>query len=225
LHESYQLQKQTAMAVEKVKEYAAREPKSAPVQDFLGTILLARGNAPAARSAFEAAKAADSDSRQADLKLIQVDLFEGKVDRARQQLQAFVSSNPGDATGHLWLANVEATKGNFKTAVEQYRAVVAAEPDNAEALNNLAYGLAEYGGNSNEALKFAQRARSLRPIPRLIRILSGGSSTAKGSIPQPSKRLSALRVKAETPSGITIWPRLVPRRGRRVELGQFCKPR
>jgi tetratricopeptide (TPR) repeat protein len=163
LHESYQVQKQTAMALEKVKEYAAREPKSAPVQDFLGTILLARGNAPAARSAFEAAKAADSDSRQDDLKLVQVDLFEGKVDHARQQLQAFVSSDPGDVTARLWLANVEATKGNYKTAVEQYRAVVAAEPDNAEALNNLAYGLAEYGGDSKEALKFAQKAKELAP--------------------------------------------------------------
>ena len=163
LHESYQMQKQTAMAVEKIKEYAAQEPKSAPVQEFLGTILLARGNTTGARSAFEAAKAADTDSRKDGLSLIQVDLVEGKLDHAQRQLQTFVSNNPGDVTAHLWLANVEVTKGNYKTAVEQYRAVVAAEPDNAEALNNLAYGLAEYGGNPNEALKFAQKAKEIAP--------------------------------------------------------------
>jgi tetratricopeptide (TPR) repeat protein len=201
LHESYQVQKQTAMAVEKVKEYAAQSPKSAAVQDFLGTILLARGSTAAARSAFEAAKAADSRSREADLSLIQVDLVEGKLDHAQQQLQAFVSGNPGDVTARLWLANVEVTKGNYRTAVEQYRAVVAAEPDNAEALNNLAYGLSEDGGNPNEALKFAQKAKELAPNSPVYSDTLGWILYRQGLYPSAVKEIE----RATAKGGNAVW--------------------
>jgi Flp pilus assembly protein TadD len=40
---------------------------------------------------------------------------------------------------------------------------VAANPDEAQASNNLAYLLAEHGGNLDEALKYAQKAVELTP--------------------------------------------------------------
>ncbi len=163
LQRSYEMQKQTAVAVEKVKEYAAKAPNSAPVQDFLGSLLLARGDHAGARTAFEAAKAVDTHSVTTDLSLVQVNLVEGKLDNAQQQLQTILSANPSNATAHLWLGNVELTKGNYKTALEQFRAVVAAEPENTQALNNLAYLLTEYVNQPAEALKYAQKAKELAP--------------------------------------------------------------
>ena len=61
LNQTYVAQKGTpSLALQKVKEYAARQPKSAPVQDFLGMMLMGQGDRVEARAAFTAAKTADS---------------------------------------------------------------------------------------------------------------------------------------------------------------------
>jgi tetratricopeptide (TPR) repeat protein len=163
LEQSYETEKQTAIALQKVKEYAAREPKSAPVQDFLGTLLLTRGDRAGARAAFEAAKAADPHSTQADLSLAQVEVLEGKLNDAQHRLEQVLSADPNNSTVRLWLGNLEILRGDHKTAEQQLRAVVAADPNNPQALNNLAYLLAVRDGQLTEALKFAQKARELRP--------------------------------------------------------------
>ena len=163
LKESYEIQKQTAVAVEKIKEYAAREPRSAPVQDFLGAILLARGDNAGARTAFEVAKGADPRSVETDLSLTEVDISDGKLDEAQRRLQAVLSVNSSNTTAHLWLGNLSCTKGDFKTAQEQFRMVIAADPNNPQALNNLAYLIVETGGQPAEALKYAQKAKELAP--------------------------------------------------------------
>jgi len=163
LHESYEAQKQVVLAVEKIKEYADREPRSAPVQNFLGAVLLARGDRAGARTAFEAAKAADPHLVEADFSLIEVDLVEGKFDVAQGRLQTILSADPSNTTAHMWLGNLESMRGNYKTALEQFRVVIAAQPDNPQALNNLAYVLAEYADRPVEALKYAQKAKELAP--------------------------------------------------------------
>jgi tetratricopeptide (TPR) repeat protein len=163
LRQSYDLQKQTGQAVEKVKEYAAQEPRSAPVQNFLGALLLTRGDRAGARTAFQAAKTADPHSVEADFSLVQVNLVEGKFDDAKRGLQAMISADATNTNAHLWLGNVESTRGDYQAAMEQFRTVLAARPDDPEALNNLAYLLAEHANQTTEALKYAQRAKELVP--------------------------------------------------------------
>jgi Tfp pilus assembly protein PilF len=162
LNQSYETLKEAPMAVAKVSEYAARQPKSAGVQEFLGELLAGSGDLAGARAAFQAAKAADPQSVQADLSLVQVDLVEGKLDDAEHRLRAVLSANPADTTAHLWMGNLAASRGDYRTSEEQLRAVIAADPDNHQALNNLAYILAERN-QPGEALKFAQRAKELAP--------------------------------------------------------------
>src|SRR4029077_20700689 len=91
LRQSYVTQKDTLTALQKIKEYAARQPKSAPVQEFLGTLLMMQGNRSEARKAFEAAKAADPVSQQHELSLVQVDVVEGKLDDGRKRLNAMIA--------------------------------------------------------------------------------------------------------------------------------------
>lgn len=162
LSQSYAAQKQTAIALEKVKEYAKRQPKSAAVQDFLGTLLAANGNRQQAREAFQAAKAADPHFSRADVSLAELDMLEGKVEDAYRTLQKIVAADGSNTTMRLWLANVMALKGDNKAALDQFRQVVASDPNNPQALNNYAYLLAEYG-NPTEALKYAQKAQELAP--------------------------------------------------------------
>jgi tetratricopeptide (TPR) repeat protein len=163
LKESYEMQKQTAVALDKVKEYAAREPRSAPVQNFLGAIMLARGDNAGARNAFQLAKAADASSVEADVGLVRLDLTEGKLADAQNRLQAVVSASPGNTAAHLWLGDVDLMRADFGRAEKQFRMVLTAEPDNPQALNNLAFLMAENGGQPAEALKYAQKAKELAP--------------------------------------------------------------
>lgn len=163
LKDSYLAEKKNAVAVQKVKEYAAKQPKSAPVQHFLGTLLMASGSPEQAKAAFTAAKAADPQFVPADLSLVQMAVLDGKWDEAANMLQRVVESGDRNALARLWLGNVEFMKKNRAGALEQYRKVVEAEPDNPEALNNMAYLLAQDPTRLDEALKHAERARERAP--------------------------------------------------------------
>jgi len=163
LSQSYVAQKQSPMAVQKVKEYASKQPKSAPVQEFLGLLLIANSERREARTAFTAAKAADPRYAAADLSLIQLDAAEGKLDDAQNRLQTVVAANEGNTLARLWLGNVEEMKGNHQAALDQFRKVAAADPGNAQNLNNFAYLLAEYSKQPDAALKYAEKAVELAP--------------------------------------------------------------
>jgi tetratricopeptide (TPR) repeat protein len=163
LNGTYVAEKNGTMAIQKVKEYAALQPKSAPIQDFLGIMLLGSGDRAQARMAFTAAKAADPQFVKADLSLAQVDILEGKLSDARKRLESVVSSNGNDLTARLWLGDIAEKEGDHKTAIEQFRKVVEANTRDAQASNNLAYLLTEYGNDPDEALKHAERAVELAP--------------------------------------------------------------
>jgi tetratricopeptide (TPR) repeat protein len=154
---------EAATALQRVREYAARQPKSAPVQEFLGLLLVANRDNAGARRAFEAAKAADPQFVKSDLSLVQVDAMERKLDDGRSRLKTLISGGNDSPTVRLWLGNLEEAKGNHSAAIEEFRKVVEANPGNAQALNNLAYLLAEYGKQPDEALKYAEKAVELAP--------------------------------------------------------------
>ena len=61
LGQTYASEKRLSTGMEKVREYASQQQKSAPVQHFLGMMLLGTGDRTGARAAFQAAKAADKD--------------------------------------------------------------------------------------------------------------------------------------------------------------------
>lgn len=163
LRQTYAAQKQPVQAVQKIKQLAAEQPKSAAVQQFLGTLLLAQGDKEEARVAFVAAKQADPRSSTADLYLVQLAILDRKWDDAQGRLQAMVSNNSGGDRARQWLGQVEMVKGNYPAAAEHFRKVLAASPDDTETLNNLAYILADRQEQLDEALKLAQRARERAP--------------------------------------------------------------
>ena len=155
--------KEEPLALQKVKEYAARAPQSAPIQHYLGVLLMRQKDVSGARKAFMAAKSADPHFVKADLSLVQLDVLGGKSEDGRNRLRALNAAGETDPTIRLWLGNLEDKKGNSSAAIDQFRKVVEAEPDNAQALNNLAYLLAENSAQREEALKYAQKAVELAP--------------------------------------------------------------
>jgi putative PEP-CTERM system TPR-repeat lipoprotein len=163
LRGSYVAQKQNATALQKIKEYAAQQPKSASVQAFLGQVLAASGDSVQARAAFDAAKAADPHLESVELSLIQLDYVDGRLDSARTRLQALLAANPNNQRARLWLGDVNAVKGDSGAALEAYQQVLQADPSHAEALNNAAYLLATQINRPDEALKYAEKAHELAP--------------------------------------------------------------
>jgi tetratricopeptide (TPR) repeat protein len=163
LKQTYVAQKNAPMALQKVKEYASRELKSAAVQHFLGELLAVEGHRTEARAAFLAAKAADPHFENADLSLVQLDVAEGKADEGKKRLLALVALDNNNVTANLWLAVLYQLKGDRKAAIDQYRKALDLNPTSAQASNNLAYALTESGQNLDEAVKYAQKAVEMAP--------------------------------------------------------------
>jgi tetratricopeptide (TPR) repeat protein len=163
LSKSYAQLGRSELALQAVQEYAQKMPSSAPIQEFLGTLLWAHGEHARARAAFEAAKAADPHFFPADFSLAQIDAAEGKWNDAAARMKQVLSYNPTLTTAHLWLGDIEWIKGDSEGAIQEYQRVVDANPHDAVALNNLAYLLAEYRKQPDTALKFAERAVELAP--------------------------------------------------------------
>ena len=163
LNKTYVVQKQGPQGLQKVRAYAAQRQASAPVQEFVGKLLLENGDLPAARVALSAAKAAAPNSFGVDLSLVQLDISENKTGDAVAKLNTIVSKDPRNSVAYLWLGNLAETKGDHGAAMEQYRKAVEANPRNSAALNNLAYGLTAYQNKPDESLKYAQQAKELVP--------------------------------------------------------------
>jgi tetratricopeptide (TPR) repeat protein len=159
----YGLRNQPDAALRTVREYAARRPNSAPVQNFFGELLLAAGKLAEARAAFTAAKTADPRFRPAQLALARLDVSEGKMEAAHRALADLLAGNGNDPELWLymgWLANMEK---DYPQALAYYHKVVDADPANVVALNNLAYLLGSQDGHFDEALKYAQQVKELAP--------------------------------------------------------------
>ena len=194
-------QKQSAPALQKIKEYAAKQPKSAPVQEFLGVMLVAQGHQEEARQAFSAAKTADPQSVLAVLSLAQLDVAGRKLDDAEHRLQGLISSHGENTTARLWLGNLEEVKGNHAAALENFRKVVQADPGNAQALNNLAYLLADFGNQPDEALKHAEKAQQIAPDNLQYADTVGWILYRKGLYPAAIQQLE----RASSQNGPAIW--------------------
>ena len=194
---SYAAQKQTAAAIQTMREYAQKQPNSAPIQQFLGQTLVAAGDRAGARKAFEAAKAARPASVDADFSLAELDAREGRLDDARKRLSDVVASHPDNKAVHLQLAQFEMATGKIPTAIEQYRNVVALDSKDAMSWNALAYLLAQ-SKQPDEALKNAQKAKELAPDNPAVDDTLGWIYYQQGSYPLAVVHLEAATNKQGT---------------------------
>ena len=125
--------------------------------------LLGTGDRTGARTAFQAAKAADKGFVPADLALAQVDAAEGKLADAKTRLTSVANADSSNIMAQAWLGNVEELQGDHNAAIKHFRKVLELRPGDSQASNNLAYLLIEYRNEVDEALKYAQKAVELAP--------------------------------------------------------------
>ena len=160
---SYTAQNQLHTAIEEVQAQAAAHPKSAGLQYFYGNLLLETGDKAGAGRAFNAAKSANPNYAPADMSVAQINLLQANWTDARQELNTILADKGENPLARQWLGMLEAAAGNQEAAIADFRKVIEAQPDNAKALNNLAYLLIESGNQTEEPMKYAQRAVELSP--------------------------------------------------------------
>ena len=106
---------------------------------------------------------ANPDSEFDHLKLGDSYLQKGDTQQAVSEFAAAKKPAPGDLQANAMLALGLQQAGKNADAESAYRATLAIQPDDPLVKNNLAYLLAEKGGNLDEALRLAQDATRLQP--------------------------------------------------------------
>jgi Flp pilus assembly protein TadD len=85
----------------------------------------------------------------------------GNVSIAIEQLQRWVSDNPGDVKAREKLAEMYSRNNQLPDAIYQYREILGLDPEHVMALNNLAWHLRE--DDPRRALELAGRAYRVAP--------------------------------------------------------------
>lgn len=89
--------------------------------------------------------------------------LKGDLASSVTEFQKAKDLNPNDPVAYVRLAMLYEGNNRHADAKPLYEQVLKLEPDNAIALNNLAFNLAEYGGDLDQALSMAQRAKAKFP--------------------------------------------------------------
>src|ERR1035441_7406892 len=167
-------------------------PGSPDVLFQLGVVNLAEKRYKEAEDAFRRAYQLNPADSRGLMGIVETDMAQNKADEALKLLQSESDKAPGRIDLLLSLANVAVRAGKYDFAIQTYDRMlvltdkslkagdiymrigetyrrkgdannaIKMEPNNAIVLNNLAYLLAETGGDLNDALTKVQRAKQIR---------------------------------------------------------------
>jgi len=104
----------------------------------------------------------DPQNREAWQLLVMVLVRQNRWDEA-ENLVAKIQDKKAKAEALLLLADIAYMQRNWEKAKQIYQQVIKLDPDNAVALNNYGYMLAELGERLDEAEKMIRKALKIRP--------------------------------------------------------------
>jgi tetratricopeptide (TPR) repeat protein len=156
-------QKQTARAHEKIERVLQSNAGNADVLAALhylkSQVFTAENNIEAAESELKRSFAADENYLPAYTAYASILADRKKISEAAAQYKKIVEQKPSASVFTL-LGMLEDAGGNHAEAEKHYRSALKIAPESAIAANNLAWILAENGGNLDEALTLAQKSVS-----------------------------------------------------------------
>ncbi len=155
--------KQPDKAKKVLDEYLEKEPKNPLLWEMAGRFHLARREAAEAETAFLKAIELAPDFTQPYYELGVLYIAQKKLPEADAKLSKVIEKNDKNVGAHTLLGVVRNSMGKIDEANKEYRRALELSPKNALAANNLASNLSDFGGNLDEALKFAQVAREAAP--------------------------------------------------------------
>jgi tetratricopeptide (TPR) repeat protein len=157
-------------------------PRAAAAIHYLrGNIYEAMGNPASARDEYETALTKDPNLMNAYLSLAQAYIRENRIDEAIEQYKSMLAKNPNQILAYVALGTLYDASGRGAEAEENYRKALEIQKDFGPAANNLAWNLADNGGNIDEALKYAQIAKEQMPDDASVMDTLGWIYYLKGS--------------------------------------------
>jgi tetratricopeptide (TPR) repeat protein len=163
LAEAQMYQNQPAVALNTLQEEITKNPDNGRLRYALGNIATMSGNNDLALQQFDYLITKFPNTADLYMRKAEVQRRAGRVPQAIDAARKAREVEPKLAAAHLQLALLYEGVGNRAEARPIYDQILKLEPDNAIALNNLAYIMAESGTDLDQALTFAQRARQKMP--------------------------------------------------------------
>jgi tetratricopeptide (TPR) repeat protein len=148
----------TDRALELVQAEAQRAPDSKGKAALLVATAEAAGKPELALSELQKMAAQNPESAPVQIRIAQVQQQRGNLADALKAFEKARQLDPQLQGLDAAIASLQDQLGQYKEAMANYRKALAKTPDNAVILNNLAFLLAETGGDLNEALKFITTA-------------------------------------------------------------------
>ncbi|HEY3837553.1 MAG TPA: tetratricopeptide repeat protein [Bryobacteraceae bacterium] len=183
-------------AVQTVAAEVSKDPRRGDLRKELATLEYRTQRYDKAIADFEAVldQYKDSPADQADLhnrlaiSYGQTDKFDRAIEHARQAVQLV----PDNAIYLNSLADLYNRAGRRQEAIAAYKTVLKSDPNNAITMNNLAYLIVNSGGDLDEALSIAQKARQNMPDLAEIRDTIGWIYLKKDLVDSASRMFADL---------------------------------
>jgi len=163
LANAYMNQKQFDQARAILNEGLGKWPASSDLQEQLARTEAVAGHYDLALAQFQKLLASDPKSIVLRRHLAEVSDLQGDHARAIAYYQQAHALASDDVAVSVSLADALARAGRMEEARTIYQGVVKAHPENAPALNNVAFFLADTGGDLDEALRLAKNALAKVP--------------------------------------------------------------
>jgi tetratricopeptide (TPR) repeat protein len=163
LAETLVVQKQTDQALKLLKDELAKQPDRLEFRVALGNISGSTGDYQTAAS--EYSKVLEKSPRATDvwMRLAEAQRRMGDLTAAAASYKKAQELAPNNVVPYVRLAILYDTMGRQPEAKPLYEQALRLQPDHPEALNNLAFMLAESGSDLDQALTMAQRAKQALP--------------------------------------------------------------
>jgi tetratricopeptide (TPR) repeat protein len=165
--ETYMAQKQPDEAMNLLRSESAKAPQRMDILLQMGTIAVRSGKFDEAIGYYQ--RVMDSLDKNAkgrgDMLMRIGDTYrrKGDLQNAAANMQKAREILPGNVMILTTLAMVLEQGGRWTEAQQVYQAAVKMDPNNGLSLNNLAFLIAEHGGDLDSALNMANKAKQIMP--------------------------------------------------------------
>jgi tetratricopeptide (TPR) repeat protein len=146
-----------------MKEETARTPDSKGKEALLVSAAEAAGKNDVALSELQKMAAQSPKSAEVQVRIGQVQMKSGNVTAALQAFQKAKQLAPNSKGIEVLVATAQDQLGRKTEALASYRKALAKSPDDPVVLNNLAFLIADTGGDTKEALQMISTA--VRKVP------------------------------------------------------------
>ena len=150
-------------ARERVLQQIQAVPNNPLFYNLLGGLWMQANEAVQAEAAFKKAIEINEGLQASYMNLAELYRRTSRIEEAIQEYEDLIKRNPKLVSAHMVLGMIAEQQKGYEKAKSHYQDTLAIQPTFAPAANNLAWILAEHGGNLDVALSHAQTAREQQP--------------------------------------------------------------